>query len=150
MLLLVAVATSAMLLIGTSNAGAHFCLETVNPSGNPAVGNNAEGGDAVPGGTSTSPGTNGNGPINPDGFYIVNGLLFSDTTPIDFPGAGVAWPTTKIKYTEWGNSNIKITSSIGGPNSVIVFHIQAPGDLYVEFPKGNPNATFCGVPPPDF
>jgi hypothetical protein len=138
-----------------SPASAHFCHETVNPAANPAVGDNGFpddpfGGDAVPGGTSTSPGTNGNGPINPDGFYLVNGRLFSDTTVIDFPGAGVEWPTTAIKYTEWGKNEIKITSSIGGPNSAIVYHIQAPGDLYVEAPAGAPGAVFCGVPPPRF
>jgi hypothetical protein len=140
----------------TPPPGPGSCHETVNPAGNPAVGDNGFpndpfGGDAVPGGTSTSPGTNGHGPINSDGFYLVGGLLFSDTTPIKFPGGGFVWPAdTTIKYTEWGNSNIKITSSIGGPNSVIEYHVQAPGDLYVGAPKGDPSAIFCGVPPPPF
>ena len=149
------VTAAGVFAFGASPAGAHFCHETINPAANPAVGDNGFpddpfGGDAVPGGTSTSPGTNGNGPINPDGFYLVNGRLFSDTTVIDFPGAGVDWPTTTVKYTEWGRSNIRITTSIGGPNSAIVYHIQAPGDLYVEAPKGAPGAVFCGVPPPRF
>jgi hypothetical protein len=136
------------------------CHETVNPAGNPAVGDNGFpndpfGGDAVPGGKSTSPGTRGNGPINSDGFYLVGGLLYSDTTPIPFSAApggnGVAWPTnTTIKYTEWGNPKIKITSQIGGPKSVIQFHVQAPGDLFVNAPKGAAGAVFCGVPPPPF
>jgi hypothetical protein len=132
------------------------CHETVNPAGNPAVGDNGFpddpfGGDAVPGGTSTKPGTNGNGPINPDGFYLVGGLLFSDTTPIPYPGGGFVWPAnTTVKYTEWGNSNIRITSRIGGPNSVIEWHVQAPGDMYANAPKGAAGAIFCGVPPPPF
>jgi hypothetical protein len=130
-------------------ARAHFCVETVNPHGNPAVGNNAVGEDAVPGGTSTSPGTQGNGPINSDGFYEVFGLLFSDDTAIPFPGGGLFWPETKIKYTEWGNDEIRVTSNIGGPNSVILYHIQAPGDLYIEASK-SAGGTFCGVPPPPF
>jgi hypothetical protein len=139
-------ATVGVLAFGASPASAHFCHETINPAANPAVGDN----DAVPGGTSTSPGTRGSGPINPDGFYLVSGLLFSDTTVIDFPGPGVEWPTTTVKYTEWGNPNIKITTTIGGPNSAIEYHIQAPGDLYVEAPQGAPGAVFCGVPPPPF
>jgi hypothetical protein len=136
------------------------CHETVNPAGNPAVGDNGHpndpyGGDAVPGGTSTKPGTNGNGPSNSDGFYLVGGLLFSDTTPIPYSaapgGSGTAWPAnTTIKYTEWGNSDIKITDQIGGPKSEIKFHVQAPGDLYVNAPKGAAGAVFCGVPPPPF
>jgi hypothetical protein len=146
--------TGVVLAYGTSPASAHFCHETVNPAANPAVGDNGFpddpfGGDAVPGGTSTSPGTNGNGPINPDGFYLVNGRLFSDTQPIPFPGGGLDWPTTTVKYTEWGNPEIKVTS-FAGPNSAIVYQIQAPGDLYVEAPAGSPNAVFCGVPPPRF
>lgn len=139
----------------SSPAGAHFCHETVNPAARPAVGDNGFpddpfGGDAVPGGRSTSPGVRGNGPINPDGFYLVNGRLFSDTTVIDFPGAGVEWPTTTVKYTEWGRDEIRITTRIGGPNSAIEYHIQAPGDLYAEAPAGDPAAVFCGVPPPPF
>jgi hypothetical protein len=132
------------------------CHETVNPAGNPAVGDNGHpddpfGGDAVPGGTSTSPGTRGNGPINSDGFYLVGGLLFSDTTPIPYPGGGFVWPSnTTVKYTEWGNSQIRITSRIGGPNSVIEWHVQAPGDMYANAPMGAAGAIFCGVPPPPF
>jgi hypothetical protein len=153
---------SATLSVTTSRpancggGGGGFCHETVNPAGNPAVGNNGFpndpfGGDAVPGGKDTSPGTNGNGPINSDGFYLVGGLLFSDTTPIAYPGGGFVWPAnTTIKYTQWGNANIKITSSIGGPKSVIEFHVQAPGDLYVNAPMGAAGAIFCGVPPPPF
>jgi uncharacterized repeat protein (TIGR01451 family) len=131
------------------------CHETVNPAGNPAVGDNGFpddpfGGDAVPGGKSTSPGTRGNGPINSDGFYLVSGTLFSDTTPIAFPGGGNVWPAnTTVKYTEWGSSQIKITA-MAGPNSVITYQIQAPGDLFVGAPKGDPGAIFCGVPPPPF
>lgn len=148
-------ATTGVIAFSASPASAHFCHETVNPAANPAVGDNGFpddpfGGDAVPGGTSTTPGTNGNGPINPDGFYLVNGRLFSDTTVIDFPGPGVVWPTTTVKYTEWGKSEIKITTQIGGPKSAIEYHIQAPGDLFVEAPKGAPGAVFCGVPPPPF
>jgi hypothetical protein len=130
------------------------CHETVNPAANPAVGDNGHpndpfGGDAVPGGNSTSPGTTTNGPINPDGFYLVGGLLFSDTEPIPFPGGGFVWPAnTTIKYTEWGNPNIRITDNIGGPNSAILYHVQAPGDLFVNAPQGDPDAVFCGVPPP--
>ena len=133
-----------------------FCHETINPAANPAVGDNGFpgdpfGGDAVPGGTSTSPGTRGNGPINPDGFYLVGGLLFSDTTPIPFPGGGFVWPdNTTIKYTERGNPDIRITSNIGGPNSAISYHVQAPGDLYLSAPQGALGAVFCGVPPPPF
>jgi hypothetical protein len=133
------------------------CWETINPSGQPNKHTNNGhpedpfGGHAVPGGKSTSPGTNGNGPINSDGFYLVSGNLFSDTTPIDFPGDGVAWPAnTTVKYTERSNnSSIKITA-MAGPNSVITYQIQAPGDLYAGAPKGDPNAIFCGVPPPPF
>ena len=138
------------------------CHETVNPAGNPAVGDNGHpddpyGGDAVPGGTSTKPGTNGNGPSNSDGFYLVGGLLFSDTTAIPYflaPGdqqGAIVWPAnTTIKYTEWGNPNIKITDQIGGPNSEIQYHVQAPGDLFVNAPMGAAGAIFCGVPPPPF
>ena len=136
------------------------CHETVNPAGNPAVGDNGFpndpfGGDAVPGGKSTTPGNQGNGPINSDGFYLVSGLLFSDTMAIPFSlapgGSGTAWPAnTTIKYVEWGNPNIKITSAIGGPNSVIMYMVQAPGDLYVNAPMGAAGAVFCGVPPPPF
>ena len=66
------------------------CHETVNPAGNPAVGDNGFpddpfGGDAVPGGKSTSPGTNGNGPINSDGFYLVSGNLFSNDATVPIP-----------------------------------------------------------------
>ena len=80
---------SDSVVIETPPVGA--CHETVNPAGNPAVGDNGFpddpfGGDAVPGGKSTSPGTKGNGPINSDGFYLVSGNLFSDTTPIAVPG----------------------------------------------------------------
>jgi hypothetical protein len=109
------------------------------------------GGDAVPGGKSTSPGTNGKGPINSDGFYLVGGLLFSDTTPIAYPGGGYVWPAnTTVKYTEWGKNKIVITSSIGGPKSAIEWHIQAPGDMYAKAPMGAAGAIFCGVPPPPF
>ena len=66
------------------------------------------------------------------------------------PGAGTFWPLTKIKYTEWGRSDIRITSNIGGPDSVIEWHVQAPGDLFAEAPLGSPGAIFCGVPPPPF
>jgi hypothetical protein len=146
-------ATAGMAALGTSPAGAHVCHETVNPAGKPAVGDNGFpddpfGGDAVPGGKDTSPGVNGNGPINSDGFYLVSGDLFSDTTRIDFPGGG-EWPLTTIKYTEWGKDSIKITA-MAGPNSAIVYQVQAPGDLYVEAPAGDPGARFCGVPPPPF
>jgi hypothetical protein len=132
-----------------------FCHETVNPAGNPGVGDNGHpddpfGGDAVPGGKSTSPGTRGNGPINSDGFYLVGGPLFSDETPIEFPEGGFVWPdNTTIKYTERGNPEIDI-KPIGGPNSVIQYHVQAPGDLYANAPQGDPAAVFCGVPPPPF
>jgi hypothetical protein len=131
------------------------CHETVNPAGNPAVGDNGHpndpfGGDAVPGGKDTSPGTQGNGPHNSDGFYLVSGLLFSDTEAIEFPGGGFVWPDdTTIKYTERGNPNIEI-DKMAGPNSVIEFHVWAPGDLYVNAPKGADGAVFCGVPPPPF
>ncbi len=144
----------------TNPPPAGSCHETVNPAGNPAVGDNGfpddpYGGDAVPGGKSTSPGTRGNGPINSDGFYLVGGLLFSDTTPIPYSlapgGSGVAWPAnTTIKYTERGNPEIVITDQIGGPKSEIKFHVQAPGDLYVNAPMGAAGAVFCGVPPPPF
>ena len=98
----------------------------------------------------TSPGTNGNGPINSDGFYLVGGLLFSDDTAIPYPGGGFVWPdNSTIKYTQWGNKNIKITSAIGGPKSVIEYHVQAPGDLYIGAGKSSGGA-FCGVPPPPF
>jgi hypothetical protein len=143
------------LALGVGSAQAHYCHETVNPSGNPAVGDNGFpndkfGGDAVPGGKDTSPGTNGNGPINSDGFYLVFGLLFSDNTAIPYPGGGYFWPDgSTIKYTQWGNSSIKISSTIGGPNSAIEYHVQAPGDLYVEAPK-DADGIFCGVPPPPF
>jgi hypothetical protein len=150
-----ALATGAVLAVTASPASAHFCHETVNPAANFEVGDNGFpddpfGGDAVPGGTSTSPGTNGGGPINPDGFYLVNGRIFSDTTPIPFPGGDLDWPTTAIKYTEWGKDEIKISDQIGGPKSAIVYHVQAPGDLYAEAPAGSPGAIFCGVPPPRF
>lgn len=144
----------------TTTVPAGLCHETVNPAGNPAVGDNGFpndpfGGDAVPGGKDTSPGVNGNGPHNSDGFYLVGGLLFSDTTPIPYSlapgGSGVVWPAnTTIKYTEWGNADIKISDNIGGPKSVIQFHVQAPGDLYINAPKGSAGAVFCGVPPPPF
>jgi hypothetical protein len=149
-------ATVGVLAFGASPASAHFCHETINPAAKPAVGNNGFpndpfGGDAVPGGTSTSPGVNGPGPINPDGFYLVGGLLFSDTTAIAFPGGGLVWPdNTTVKYTQWGSSAIRITTSIGGPKSAIQYQIQAPGDLFVEAPEGAPGAVFCGVPPPPF
>ncbi|HZP27477.1 MAG TPA: hypothetical protein VFC99_00880 [Acidimicrobiia bacterium] len=155
-LLVVGLTTAGFLAVSAAPASAHFCHETVNPAGNPAVGDNGFpgdpfGGDAVPGGKSTSPGTAGNGPINSDGFYLVSGRLFSDTTPIPYPGGGFVWPlNTTIKYTQWGNSSISITSTIGGPNSAIKYHVQAPGDLYVEAPAGSPGAIFCGVPPPPF
>jgi hypothetical protein len=133
------------------------CWETINPAGQPnkhtsnGHPDDPFGGSAVPGGKSTSPGTNGNGPSNSDGFYLVSGNLFSDTTVIDFPGAGTAWPAnTTIKYTQRpGNPNITITP-MAGPNSVIQYQIQAPGDLYAGAPKGDPRAVFCGVPPPPF
>ena len=82
-------------------------MRRCNPAGKP--GSNTSngfpddpfGGHAVPGGKSTSPGTNGNGPINSDGFYLVSGNLFSDTTPIAFPGGGDVWPeNTTVKYTQ--------------------------------------------------
>ncbi len=144
----------AALSAGAGTAQAHFCQETINPAANPAVGDNGFpddpfGGDAVPGGASTTPGTTTNGPINSDGFYLVNGLIFSDDTPIAYPGGGSLWPTTAIKYTEWGSNSVRVTSTIGGPNSAIVYHIQAPGDLYVERSKSN-DGIFCGVPPPPF
>jgi hypothetical protein len=156
-LLVVALASVGLLLIDTTSASANFCYETVNPAGNPAVGDNGVpgslfNGDAVPGGTHTSPGTQGNGPINSDGFYVVFGHVFSDMTPITYPGpgGGLFWPVTTIKYTQWGNNSIKITSTIGGPNSAIQYHVQAPGDLYVNAAQGSPDAVFCGVPPPPF
>jgi hypothetical protein len=99
------------------------CHETVNPAGNPAVGDNGFpddpfGGDAVPGGK---------------------------------PGGGNVWPAnTTVKYTEWGKNKIVITSSIGGPKSAIEWHIQAPGDMYAKAPMGAAGAIFCGVPPPPF
>ncbi len=49
-----------------------------------------------------------------------------------------------------GNPEISITTQIGGPKSAIQYHIQTPGDLYVEAPQGAPGAVFCGVPPPRF
>jgi hypothetical protein len=149
------VSAVAYLATGVGTAQANFCHETVNPSGGPAVGDNGFpddpfGGDAVPGGKSTTPGTTVNGPINPDGFYLVFGFLFSDTQPIAFPGGGFFWPVTAIKYTERGNPDIKVEPGIGGPNSAIAYHIWAPGDLYANAPKGSADAIFCGVPPPPF
>jgi hypothetical protein len=157
-LLVAALASVGFLVVDSTSAYANFCYETVNPAGNPAVGDNGVpnslfNGDAVPGGSHTSPGTQGNGPINSDGFYVVFGLVFSDTTPIPVPavlGGGSFWPVTTIKYTQWGNNSIKITSTIGGPNSAIEFHVQAPGDLYVNAARGDAGAIFCGVPPPPF
>jgi hypothetical protein len=65
--------------------------------------------------------------------------------------AGVAWPAdTTIKYTERGNPKIAISDKIGGPKSEIKFHVQAPGDLHVNAPKGAAGAVLCGVPPPPF
>ena len=154
-LLAAAVGAVSLVAFTAQPADAHFCHETVNPRANPAVGDNGFpndefGGDAVPGGTSTSPGVNGNGPINSDGFYLVNGLIFSDDTPIPYPGGGFSWPTTAIKYTEvGGNGPPKVTDNIGGPNSVVKFHIQATGDLYAETSK-SAGGEFCGVPPPPF
>jgi hypothetical protein len=53
----------------------------------------------VPGGNSTSHGTQSNGPINSDGFCLVGGLFFSDG--VEFPGEAFVWPdNTTIKYTE--------------------------------------------------
>jgi hypothetical protein len=44
-----------------------------------------------------------------------------------------------------------ITDRIGGPKSEIKFHVQAPGDLYVNAPMGAAGgAVFCGVQPPPF
>jgi hypothetical protein len=142
------------MMVGTAQANG--CHETVNPAAGPAVGyngypNDPFGGDAVPGGKSTTPGTTVNGPINPDGFYLVFGYLWSDTTPIVYPGGGNWWPQwTTIKYTQWGSSAIRITAGIGGPNSAIQYHVWAPGDLYAGAPKGADGAIFCGVPPPPF
>jgi hypothetical protein len=155
--MVVLVLAASVLAAGVGQAQANFCIETVNPAGKPAVGDNgfpnqAFGGDAVPGGRHTSPGTNGNGPINSDGFYLVFGYLFSDTTPIPYPDAAPGadryfWPSdTTIKYTQTGKGAITF-KSIGGPNSVIQYHIQAPGDLYVGV---GTERTFCGVPPPPF
>jgi hypothetical protein len=141
-------------MVGTAQA--HYCHETVNPAAKPAVGDNGFpddpfNGDAVPGGKSTTPGTTVNGPINPDGFYLVSGTIFSDNTPIAYPGAGGGydWPVTTIKYTEWGKKDIRIDDSIGGPKSAITYHVWAPGDLYVERSKDDAG-IFCGVPPPPF
>ena len=39
---------------------------------------------------------------------------------------------------------------MAGPNSVIEFHVKAPGDLFVNAPQGAAGAIFCGVPPPPF
>jgi hypothetical protein len=90
------------------------------------------------------PGTTVHGPINPDGFYMVSGNIWSDSTFI----MNFAVPTP-IKYTERGNGTpIVTTSRIGGPNSFIQWHIQAPGDLYVGETVNS--RTFCGVPPPPF
>jgi hypothetical protein len=153
--LVAALASVGFVVVSSSSAYANYCYETVNPAGNPAVGDNGVpgslfNGDAVPGGKHTSPGINGNGPINSDGFYVVFGFIFSDTTRIAYPGGGYFWPVTTIKYTQWGNNSIKITSTIGGPNSAIQYHVQAPGDLYVNAAQGHPGAIFCGVPPPPF
>src|SRR5579864_3587894 len=154
--MLIVVTAAAIMAAGAGTARANGCVETVNPAGNPAVGSNGAPllpfeGDAVPGGRDTSPGTNGNGPVNSDGFYIVWGFLFSGTTAIPYPGGGLVWPQyVLIKYTQWGNPNIKISSSIGGPDSAITYHVQAPDDLYVNAPKGSDGAIFCGVPPPPF
>jgi hypothetical protein len=153
-LLAVALGAVSVVALSAQPAYAHFCHETVNPAGNPAVGDNGFpndpfGGDAVPGGKSTSPGTNGNSPINSDGFYLVEGLIFSDDTPIAFPGGGFSWPTTAIKYTEVGGNNPPKVSTFSGPNSVVKYHIQATGDLFAEAGK-SAGGDFCGVPPPPF
>ena len=154
---------AAGILAATSMAGgtppppSGSCHETVNPAGNPAVGDNGFpddifGGDAVPGGTSTSPGTNGNGPVNSDGFYLIvsGGLLFSDNEPIPYPGGGFVWPANStIKYTERGNGTSIVSQLIGGPNSVIQWHVLAPNDLYVGASKATGGAS-CLVPPPPF
>ena len=153
--------SAAGLLASTGTAGPPdpkdgLCHETVNPAGNPAVGDNGFpddpfGGDAVPGGTSTTPGNRGNGPVNSDGFYLVSGLLFSDNEPIPYPGTGggFVWPdNSTIKYTERGNPNI-VSQLIGGPNSVIQWHVLAPNDLYVGASKDD-DGTPCLVPPPPF
>jgi len=165
--LLGVLAAAAVLAVGAGKAQAHVCYETVNPAGNPAVGDNHSGdpndpfgGDAVPGGRHTSPGNNGNGPVNSDGFYVVGGDLFlsldgKNFTPlIDPDTAGKApfygqWPVyTTIKFTQWAaNKGVKI-SSMAGPHSVIQYQIQAWGDLYVSNDAGG--YTFCGVPPPTF
>jgi len=158
------VISAALLAAGVGSARANFCIETVNPSGGPAVGDNGDGGlidgfvdpfggDAVPGGKSTSPGTNGNGPVNSDGFYLVYGYLFSDTTPIPVPealGGGFHWPIVAIKYTEWSNNKGVLVSTFSGQNSVVNWQIQAPGDLYVNAPKGSAGSKSCLVPPPPF
>jgi hypothetical protein len=166
---LAAVIGAALLAMGAGQANATpGCVETINPAGNPAVGDNGTNGilpwgtpdpyngDAVPGGKHTSPGVKGNGPINSDGFYVVYGRLFSGNTPIAPPASiripgedPMWWPSTWIKYTQWGNKNIVITDNIGGPKSAIQYHIQAPDDLYVGASKAN-GGLFCGVPKPPF
>jgi ribosomal protein L24E len=164
-------AAAAVLAVGAGTAQAHWCYETINPAGQPHLIVNSQGtilhfngqswlpydGAAVPGGKDTTPGTNGHGPQNSDGFYIVNGSLWiGDGTKFEqliYPDKSFAqWPDwkaeTTIKFTQWSaNKGIKITS-MAGPNSHIDYQVQAWGDLYVKNDDGT--YTFCGVPPPPF
>ena len=91
-------------------------------------------------------------------FVVVDVPKKSTDTPANVPLRGVqpaafhTRPDLKItagRTFEWGKNEIKITA-MAGPNSAIVYQVQAPGDLYVEAPKGDPGARFCGVPPPPF
>jgi len=166
--MLALLAAASMLALGAGTAQAHWCYETINPAGKPGLIFNGTTwlhfngqswlpyqGAAVPGGKDTTPGTNGNGPINSDGFYIVNGNLYLSSdgvnfTPLLYPGTNSnVWPAeTTIKFTQWSaNKGVKITP-MAGPNSAIDFQVQAWGDLYVQSDTGG--YTFCGVPPPPF
>jgi LPXTG-motif cell wall-anchored protein len=125
-----ALASLGVITLGAGPASAHFC-EPLTPSANPSA-------------TETSAATDVT--VDSDGTYRVDGLLFSDTTPIALPDGGFYWPTTTIEYIEWDGPDVVVTPITDGTDGASAYRIQAPGDLFVHAPKGSDDAVVCGVP----
>jgi hypothetical protein len=142
------------------------CPETYNPAGQPDkfLG--------VPAGTSTAPGTETNGPLNPDGFFRITSdagafTLRDGCGCVGFGGVlqegggscfvyGTFTSPITIKYTEANGKDAAIEpmagskqpgSPAGDSSDFIQYHLWGQGDLEVCNSVG---CTCCPVPPPPF
>lgn len=166
-------AVVAAILAAPRPAAAHpqvLCPETWNPAEQPQAHT------AVPGGWTTAPGTNTNGPQNSDGFFAPvtdsHGFTVRDGCPgmggLPDNGTGelfinpetgtTVFPQgTTIKYTEANGakepkSDFMAANNGGGAGAAtyIDFHLWGAGDMWICDAADTDNCACCYVPPPPF